>query len=223
MNSVSMIRFAKCIFVVLACSVFGAVAQAQAPLPSRELVAGQLQADWAVRWWQWALSFGDGPGPISDESGSHCAAKQDGPVWFLAGAWSDMATADRPIVRTCAIPKGKHVFFPIINSVVTPDAAPGKPRCASFQRAAAKDVDAAVGIFFELDGVRTTALASNRLPANACFDAGEQMNPKQKIFPTAADGYYVMLAPLPSGQHTIKFGGRANDNVQNVVYKLVVE
>jgi hypothetical protein len=223
MHFISMMRFVGIIFVSVLSFKMGTAAQAQELLPPRELVGGQSQGDWAVRWWQWALSFGDGPGPISDQTGSHCGSKQDGPVWFLAGAWSDMAAPGRPISRHCSIPKGKYVFVPIINSVATPDAAPGKPRCSSFQRAVAKDADAAEGMFFELNGARTTALSAHRLPSNTCFDAGVNMSPKQKLFPTATDGYYVVLAPLPSGQHTIAFGGRANENFQNIVYKITVE
>jgi hypothetical protein len=212
--------------VFLGLWVFAALASAvhaQAPIAAREAVVGQSQADWAVRWWQWALSFGDGPGPIADKSGSQCAAKQDGPVWFLAGAWSNMATPDKPIVRTCTIPKGKHVFIPIINSVITPDAVPSKPRCSRLQQAVAADIDAAQGMFFELNGARMTALAAHRLSSPSCFDAGELMNPKRNLNPTAADGYYVILAPLPSGQHTITFGGRTESNLQNIRYNLTVE
>ncbi|HUQ51517.1 MAG TPA: hypothetical protein VM692_04800 [Gammaproteobacteria bacterium] len=39
----------------------------------------------------------------------------------------------------------------------------------------------------------------------------------------AANGYYVMLRPLPPGKHTINFGGALPTNVQLVTYTLIVE
>ncbi len=41
--------------------------------------------------------------------------------------------------------------------------------------------------------------------------------------PSAANGYYVMLNPLPPGKHEINFGGILPDMAQAVTYTLIVE
>ena len=38
---------------------------------------------------------------------------QSGPVWFLADTYGTKRT-----IRTCTVPRGKHLFFPLINYVV---------------------------------------------------------------------------------------------------------
>ena len=40
--------------------------------------------------------------------------------------------------------------------------------------------------------------------------------------PVVGDGYYVMLAPLSSGQHTLSFSGTAGSFSLNVTYQLKV-
>ena len=49
------------------------------------------------------------------------------------------------------------------------------------------------------------------------------MKPRKSVYPTAADGIYVMLRPLPIGKHTIAFGGRSTGNFQSLIYRLTVE
>lgn len=42
-------------------------------------------------------------------------------------------------------------------------------------------------------------------------------------YPSAANGYYVMVNPLPPGKHEINFGGILPDMAQAVTYTLIVE
>jgi hypothetical protein len=38
---------------------------------------------------------------------------------------------------------------------------------------------------------------------------GVPATPPGQLSPAVADGYWIMLPPLPTGTHTIKFGGAA--------------
>ena len=44
-----------------------------------------------------------------------------------------------------------------------------------------------------------------------------------KIQPTATDGYWLLLRPLPKGKHTLRFGGSLPSLRQELVYTLIVE
>jgi len=66
-------------------------------------------------------------------------------------------------------------------------------------------------------------LAAHRQATTACFDMGLRSEPKVRVFPSAANGYYVMLAPLSPGTHTLNFGGALPGMVQAVTYTLKVD
>ena len=84
-------------------------------VPPAEPVDGIAQAEWSRAWWQWAASFERNESPIADPTGTQCARKQGGNVWFLAGTYETKRT-----IRTCKVPRGKHLLFPVINYVVMP-------------------------------------------------------------------------------------------------------
>ncbi|MFF2008676.1 hypothetical protein ACFVWY_06315 [Streptomyces sp. NPDC058195] len=63
----------------------------------------------AGRWWQWALSAPDDRSPVKDETGEHAAWNQPDDLWFLAGTYGGR------VVRRCAIPSDRPVFFPVLN------------------------------------------------------------------------------------------------------------
>src|SRR5215510_7055933 len=79
---------------------------------------GQTYGRWAAEWWQWALGIPADVNPLTDTTGEHCAQRQVDQVWFLAGSASlDPAVPPPAVDRTCEIPKGKSLFFPLINTI----------------------------------------------------------------------------------------------------------
>jgi hypothetical protein len=186
-------------------------------VPPDEVVAGTDQAEWSRRWWQWAGSFEHSESPVADTSGELCAGKQEGDVWFLAGTYGTRRT-----IRTCTVPRGKHLFFPLINYVVAPGTN-GSTNCMSVMSAAARMTEQVSSLVLVVDGIRYTELAKHRQPTLGCFDLGERAEPKRRVFPSAANGYYVMLQPLPAGRHRLEFGGALASMLQAVTYTLIVE
>lgn len=89
--------------------------------------------------------------------------------------------------------------------------------------AAARMTEQVSSLLLEIDGVRHLDLVKHRQPTRGCFDLGAHAEPKARIFPSAANGYYVMLRPLPPGKHTLNFGGALPSMLQAVTYTLVVE
>jgi hypothetical protein len=201
----------------LLCVPLAAGATEASLVPPDDIVAGAGQAEWSVRWWQWAGSFDRADSPVADTTGERCASRQEGEVWFLAGTYGTRRT-----VRSCTVPRGKHLFFPLINYVVA-SMAPGPDECRSLMAAAARMTQDPSHLVLAIDGVREADLALHRQPTPGCFDLLALATPKRPPYPAAANGYYVMLRPLPPGTHTLEFGGMLPGMVQAVTYTLVVE
>lgn len=172
----------------------------------------------SARWWKWGLSL-----PVEGHPFAGCpdpsGAGQTGPVWFLAGQFG---------ATEChiTVPPGKKLFFPLANtecsSLEDPpfhgDTAKEQRDCA---REHADGINSA-GLFCEIDGTPVQNLASYRFVSPQFrFRA-----PTPWIFGTTGgigtavgDGYYLLLAPLSPGSHTLHFGGNGIDST----YHLTVE
>nr|WP_297351433.1 hypothetical protein [uncultured Caldimonas sp.] len=182
----------------------------------------------AAEWWQWALSFPRGSGPVADVTGERCALGQRGDVWFLAGAFGSSK-----VRRTCSIPAGKTLFFPLINMAYWPSRDATNFTCNRAKELAALNNETALDLFAEVDGVSLPNLERLRVASVRCFDAFARVPADEKpykAYPAATDGYWLQLKPLPRGQHTLKFGGRYNREsgpyarmVQDIEYVLVVD
>ena len=65
----------------------------------------------SAEWWQWVLSIPASDNPLLDNTGARCVVGQRGATWFLAGNLGGTT------VRTCSLPEGTVLFFPVVNSV----------------------------------------------------------------------------------------------------------
>ena len=68
---------------------------------------------------------------------------------------------------------------------------------------------------------RAAGLLTALLLAHSASQAADVL--VQPVYPSAANGYYVMLRPLPPGRHTLNFGGVLPSMLQAVTYTLIVE
>lgn len=186
-------------------------------LPSGEAISDTSQIDWSRTYWQWIASFERGPNPLTDRTGEQCGARQRGPVWFLAGSHST-----RRVVRSCRIPRDKYLFVPLLSSLVQP--VPGSDlSCGQAMQSAAEATNDPEFLALDVDGVTVENLSSHRLATTDCFDTGILTESKMPVYPSAANGYYVILKPLPPGRHVVNFGGVAPNAGQAVTYTLTVE
>lgn len=198
--------------------VFSLTALAAEPatlVPPAEKIAGHSQVDWSRMWWQWAGSFAQHESPVSDKKGSRCHLGQDGEVWFLAGTYGTART-----IRTCTVPAGKHLFFPLINYVMTRGTG-FSLSCEMAISGAKRMTDDVSSLVLEVDGKLFKNLEVHRQATRQCFDLAELAG--GGLSPSAANGYYVMLRPLSRGTHTLNFGGRMSDLSQAITYTLIVE
>jgi hypothetical protein len=179
-------------------------------IPPNARPHGLTYAAWSAGWWQWAFSLPVNNHPLFDETGIHCGVGQTGHVWYLGGVFNESGEAIR---NKCTVPSGTMLFFPILNVVCS--SLTGDPPDAI--AACAKEiVDTAIELAVEVDGVPIKNLQRYRvmsplftygpLPADNILGA-----PAGETAPAVADGFYLMLAPLSVGQHTIHFHGTFPD------------
>jgi hypothetical protein len=170
--------------------------------------------EWSAGWWKWLMMIpADQNSPFNWPSTGACGTGQLGSVWYLIGISPNPGT----VTITCTIPPGKALFFPLINvecSNLELDPFFGATPAAR-QSCAAADLQGAGNLFAEVDGVALQNLTSYRAKSPD-FDF---VVPSPNILSVpghdvpagagkaSADGYYLMLAPLSNGKHTIHFGG----------------
>jgi len=176
--------------------------------------AGKANAELAAEWWQWALSIPFEQNPIADTNGTFSAVGQSGEVWFLAGTFGGPA-----VTRTCDVPAGKELFFPILNTVWVHfppwHPYPDPPFDEELEAAVRADQDAWIGSFDPeealacvIDGVPVTNLGRYRVQSPkfaAAIPEGGLVPPPGVYGPCVTDGYYLRLVPLGEGEHTISF------------------
>ena len=177
-------------------------------LPPNSAPHGNNYAGWSAAWWQWNLAQPIEGHPGLDSPDFDVSAGQSGSVWFL-GAPSGT------VERTCTIPAGKALFFPMYNAECSSlEADPFHGDTAEEQRICANYwANHIVDRFCEIDGHAVKKPESYRVTSpQFTFWA-----PTPWIFgdtggmgTAVGDGYYIFLAPLSHGEHTLRFGGRSH-------------
>ena len=189
--------------------------------------------DWSVRWWQWAYGLPVAGHPLFDETGADCAAGQSGPVWFLGGVFNVSGTATRDL---CTVPAGKALYFPIINVEWDNICPPTDPPMSVDELAATSAwfMSLATNLQCDVDGESIQNVAAYRfaadpfavqMPSGNIWEAFGCSTPAGSYYPLVPEGYFIMLAPLSPGQHTVHFRGTIGDPVNftlEITYHLTV-
>ena len=77
--------------------------------------------------------------------------------------------------------------------------------------------------FFAMKAGRYFGRERYRQATVDCFNVMGRGDGAPPAYPSAANGHFVMLNPLPSGKQEINFGGILPDMAQAVTYTLTVE
>ncbi len=200
-------RHAKLVGVIVSLSIFSA-AHAANPrvLPPQSHAHGKTHSEWAAAYWQWLLAIPADTNPLFDETGEFCDVGQSGKVWFLAGATGG---GNVSVTRDCTVPVGRSLFFPILTTLWI--STPGDPGVDEIREILKQITDQATDLSCEIDGKPVENIQQYRqastvftvdLPDNNIFGVAPG-----EYGPNVDDGFYLLLPPLPVGQHTIHFHG----------------
>ena len=201
--------------------------------PIRSRPEGQTYGRWAAEWWQWALGIPAAVNPLTDTTGEHCAQRQVDNVWFLAGSPST-----DPVVRSCEIPAGKSLFFPLLNNFYGAFLSDEpETRTEEFVRDAAsctKPAQISVSIddfkvrnptrFFTGPSGSQSPIFNVQLPPDNLPGLDETLAPELVLSPSAEQGYYLFVRPLSPGTHTVRWisSGCLPELSQDITYHLTV-
>ena len=209
--------------------------------PVNSTTHGLTYAEWSARQWQWLYSLPIDAHPLFDTA--DCSEGQSGKVWFLGGTFASIETEPGVIVgevdRTCTIPSGTALFFPLID--VETSTIEGNGETEEELRDLANffaDFIDPESVFLVVDG-READVSNNRvesplftfgpLPANNVLESFGVDAPEGATTPAVSDGYFAMVKPLPVGTHTLHFGGLADFTsvggpifIQDISYTITV-
>ena len=135
------------------------------------------------------------------DSPTNDGQNQTGPVWFLAGTGAGSAE------RTCTIPAGKAILFPVINSVSLRDAGQTKEELLDGNK---EPLDKVTTVEASVDGIPLQNLSNYRIQSpffNATLPKDNVLGIPEGTYLEVADGYWVFLEPLSPGQHEIRLRG----------------
>jgi hypothetical protein len=194
-------------------------------VPPDQKFAGKTYGQWSAAWWQWAALPPASQSPLTDTTGARCAVDQDDSrkVWFLAGTTGGSAT------RRCTVPDNLGVLFPIINNECSSVEGNGN-NYQMLKGCASPPMDQVSVAQAQIDGkaiqsgpVATRFRAvSPPPPFPITFGPHNAFNVPHGSGISVADGYWVLLAPLPRGEHTISFHGVLGSFEVSVTYYLTV-
>lgn len=190
----------------------GATSKSGELIPSYSRLYNLTLGEWTSRWWQWGYSIPKNINPAYDDNSRHCAEKQNGPVWFLAGTYG------HSVVRHCDIPSGKTILLPILNSECSFAEFP-KLKTLSELRICAKTIQNQVTkVNASVDGMPLPHLEKYRIqspPFNFTLPHGNILGLADNTSTQAiADGNWIFLKPLSIGTHKIIFKGEVQPQTE---------
>jgi hypothetical protein len=181
-------------------------------IPAGDAPLGKPLTEWSESWFQWMLGLPGGPThPIN---GGSCGAGQSGEVFHLVGT--------RTGATQCQVPEGKYLLAmiahglaytdpenegcstPVVESDLVALAESGKPfvteRSAMLDGVPLADVDSywtVSGKFAWAGGEPPVVPWAAPIGPNDCgIPEGDRTG--------AAFGYWVMIPPLPKGEHVLR-------------------
>jgi hypothetical protein len=214
-------RCLLCVLIVVAVSGLAMAPAAAGGGDTRVIPpVGNTYGEWGAKFFQWSYSMPVDSHPLFNTA--DISAGQRGPVWFIGGTFLSTEVSPGNYLgeahRSGTIPRGTVLFFPLMNAEQsTLEGGGTKPKCLTACAEYLMSFVDPADLFCEIDGVPVADLGSylalsrpsvyGPLPANSILESQGYPVGEGDTSLFVADGYYLMLRPLPVGEHTIHFGG----------------
>ena len=192
---------------------------------------GKSYDEWGSVWWRWVLEAPASTHPVIDTTGEFCGVDQTQPLFFLGGDFGGS------VERKCPVPRGKPVFFPLLNyfwdncGVPPADQTPNRDIIAELE----KFSDSVTALSLKVDGrsigsapadfepyLSDVTRFSYVVPADDSFYDYLGIDFAGRCAPSFQTGYYVMIS-FERGKHELEFSGTQGDFALDVKYSLTVE
>ncbi|WP_336599465.1 hypothetical protein [Paraburkholderia bengalensis] len=194
-------------------------------VPRHARFDGKTYRQWVTSFWQWVNAIDNGPflpNPLINCT-RPISAGQSGNVWYWATPSSYFHALDVPNApQTCdqsanVIPANTSILLATLDTFSSTLLPPGvytPTTAAGEQEIANRFADRIEDLFVTIDNVPVTDVTAYRVATNQFTFS----TPLRWVFgmpefiygtgTAVADGYYLLLKPLPAGSHTIHYGGR---------------
>jgi hypothetical protein len=202
-------------------------------------------ADWAREWWQWHLSIPDIKEndslahPRDSYSPEKCSWNQNsGPVWFLPDG-KDQPDLSTPEIRQCTVPQGKAIMVQIVGSGCSTGEGLKNDEeildCAVWVLPSAEfsaSIDGVEAMNTRNDPSDRDEFYVEPFMTNLTYVDRNYYEVEPGTYKGMVAGFYLLVPPLPPGDHEIKFsesaieflGGFPSDKrLSNVVYQIKVQ
>ena len=202
------IAVAAAVTALLPTTAGAAPASIQHVAPVQSSPHGATYAQWSARWWQWAFSTPATPEGPFGEGAVDCGQQQPNrKVWFLTGPHNTSGMVE----RTCTIPPGTALFFPLLN-VECSDQEPAPffgATAAERQVCVQQNLFQIANLSATVDGQPVEDLGSYIVISPDFAFVAAEGNPTGVTMSgnSTSRGAFLMLNPLPRGEHTISFSG----------------
>ena len=192
------------------------------------VVYGRTFSEWDAAWQQWAYSIPVANHPLFDNG--NCSVGQSGMVWFLGGKFCTNTDPQcghyNNVQRSCTVPRGKFLYFPVDNAEdsALEESVAEHPGDVNYQQIGYMRqgwdpwanpaptehaiIDGIVVPHLERYAVQSTVFGFTIPEDNylkALYGLPNEF-PAGSYYPAVDDGRYLMLEPLPPGNHTIRIG-----------------
>jgi hypothetical protein len=166
---------------------------------------GKTYSEWSAAYWQWLFALPVDGHPGTDNPDFNVTDGQSGRVWFLTGPFG-------AVERNVTIPAGTSLFVSLVNvDASTLEEPPFYGATAADQLAIANGfADYITDLSFTVDGKPVENIGDFRVTSPQF----EFTAPSPWLFGATGGtgtatgvGYFVMLAPLSVGTHTIHYTG----------------
>ena len=194
----------------------GVVAQEATPATEADLAEMVLPPDapaygltyeaWTARFAQWLHSLPMAINPGADPTGERCGYGQAGPVFFLVQSHEEATE------RTCTVPAGTALLLPLLDaSCTTVEPPPFFGRDEAELRACTEALfTPRAELTAVIDGVAIPDLERYRVqsePFTVVLPEDNVLEVEPAVIAGVMEGYWLLLAPLPPGEHELRFGG----------------
>ena len=198
-------------------------------LPPDSNPHGMSYGDWSMLAWQWLAAAPLDHNPGLDETGEDMDYGQSGHVWYMVSNFTGGTTT-----RTGVVPAGRRLFISLIGFEASTREGHGETE-EELRGTAAYVMDLVTDLSCEIDGVpvqdpelyrfQSTEMFSLTVPEDNVFDLWGIETPAGTYYPSVADGYYLMLAPLSAGEHTIHWSAAIPEfeYYPDITYNITVE
>jgi hypothetical protein len=176
---------------------------------------GLSYEDWTIKFWQWILPIPLEINPIFDYTGERCGEGQGSlPVFFLIGSSGSV------VERTCTVPADKAILIPV-GYVECSFAEHSGTTEEELHTCAEEDQSSNPILFLSVDGRQIQQFEKYRVHSRA-FNVTFPENPIFGAEPgpslAVSDGYWIILEPLPPGEHEIHFKNSLTNPTTGILF-----